>query len=405
LIYMTMERLNNLIDPQNFLISMPLIRTLLIDDDEDDFILIRDLLLEVENAHFTVDWVPHYEQAISALNLGEHDICLLDYRLGSHDGLDILKKANPETLRMPIIFLTGQGDYEVDKMAMKAGADDYISKDEISPSLLERSIRYSIERKRSRTALNKAYAEMEQAVQERTAELAHANERIKESSEKIKHFAFSVSHDLKNPSMGIYGLTRRLFNDYSEELGDRGKNICKQIMHASEQIAFLVENINLYITTKEIPIRFEVLRLSEICGIIREEFSAHIAARGIEWSEPDDDPIIKVDKLSLLRALRNLIDNAFKYGGDGLSQIAVMYRASGEYHVISVKDNGTGLLEDDSEKIFGLFFRGKTLKTIDGTGMGLAIVKEIAEQHGGDVWAESIKNKGLIISMSFSKLL
>jgi signal transduction histidine kinase len=405
LTYMTTERLNNLIDPQNFLISMPLIKTLLIDDDEDDFILIRDLLMEVENATFTVDWVPHYEQAMSALNLNEHDICLLDYRLGSHDGLNILKKANPETLTMPIIFLTGQGDYEVDKMAMKAGADDYISKDEISPSLLERSIRYCIERKRSRTALSQAYAEMEQAVQERTAELAHANEKIKESSEKIKHFAFSVSHDLKNPAIGIYGLTRRLFNDYSEMLGNRGKNICEQIMHASEQIAFLVENINLYITTKEIPVRFEVLRLSEICRIIREEFSAHIAARGIEWSDPDDDPLIKADKLSLLRALRNLVDNAFKYGGDGLNHIAVTYRDSGEHHVISLKDNGAGLLEDDPEKIFGLFFRGKTMKTIDGTGMGLAIVKEIAEQHGGDVWAEPVKNKGLTISMSFSKLL
>jgi signal transduction histidine kinase len=109
--------------------------------------------------------------------------------------------------------------------------------------------------------------------------------------------------------------------------------------------------------------------------------------------------------LSLLRALRNVVDNALKYGGDGLSKIAIMHKETGEHHIISVQDNGIGLQEEDSQKIFGLFFRGKTLKTIDGTGMGLAIVKEITEQHGGDVWVESDHNKGLTISMSFSKLV
>jgi signal transduction histidine kinase len=401
----TMGRIHALTGLQNLYVSMPIIKTLLIDDDEDDFILIRDVLREVDISHFNVDWVPDYNQAISALRRNEHDVCLLDYRLGSHDGLEILKHAGNENISTPIIFLTGLGDYEVDTMAMKAGADDYLSKDEISPSLLERTIRYSIERKKSITALNRAYLEMEQAVLERTAELALANEKLKESSEKIKRFAYSVSHDLKNPAIGIYGLTRRLLNDYADGLDSKGKNVCAQIQHAAEQIAFLVENVNLYISTKEMPVRYEHLKLSEICRIIREEFSAHIAARGIEWSQPNGDLTIKADKLSLLRALRNLVDNSFKYGGDGLSRISVTYKDIEAYHVISVADDGAGLLDDDSEKIFGLFFRGKTLKTIDGTGMGLAIVKEIAAQHGGDVWAESVHNKGMTISMSFSKLL
>jgi signal transduction histidine kinase len=153
------------------------------------------------------------------------------------------------------------------------------------------------------------------------------------------------------------------------------------------------------------PVRYEHLKLSEVCRIIREEFSEHLVARGIEWSQPNSDATIKADKLSLLRALRNLIDNSFKYGGDCLSRISVIYKDTENYHIISVADDGAGLLDDDSEKIFGLFFRSKTLQSIDGTGIGLAIVKEIAEQHGGDVWAESANNKGLTISMSFSKLL
>jgi len=384
---------------------LPVIRILLVDDDEDDYILIRDLLSEVEKVYFKVDWVPHFEDAIRALNHYDYEICLLDYRLGKHDGLELLELIRPEQISIPIIFLTGHGDYDVDTMAMKAGAEDYIDKDEINPSLLERSIRYAIERKRSKTALNKAYAEMEQAVIYRTAELAEANKRLKETSEKIERFAFSISHDLKNPAIGINGLTRRLYKEYSDLLDNRGKNICTQILHASEQITYLVENINLYINTKEMPIRFEVLRLSDICRIIREEFSTHISLRGIKWSEPDENPQIKADRLSILRAMRNLVDNALKYGGDNLNRIAVTYRDSGEYHIISVNDNGAGLMDEDSKKIFGLFFRGKNLKKIDGTGMGLAIVKEIAERHGGKVWVESVNDKGLKISMSFSKLL
>lgn len=400
-----METLHYSKDLQDIESTILVIKTLLIDDDEDDYVLIRDLLSEVEKVHFTVDWIPHFEKAIRALKHGDHDICLLDYRLGKHDGLEVLEQIDPATISMPIVFLTGQGDYEVDTMSMKAGADDYLSKDDLNPSLLERTIRYAIERKKTKTALNKAYAEMEQKVLNRTAELAEANKKLKESSEKIKHFAFSVSHDLKNPAIGIYGLSKRLFNEYSEKLDDRGQKICMQILHASEQIASLVENINIYITTKEMPVRYEVLRLSEICHIIRDEFSMQIASRGIEWSEPDDNILIKADRLSILRALRNLIDNVFKYGGDSLSKIAIAYEDSGDYHIISIKDNGIGLMEENSQKIFGLFFREKDIKTADGMGMGLAIVKEIAEQHRGKVWAESVHNKGVTIFMSFSKLL
>ena len=400
-----METLHYSKDLQDIESTMLVIKTLLIEDDEDDYVLIRDLLSEVEKVHFTVDWIPHFEKAIRALKHGGHDICLLDYRLGKHDGLEVLEQIDPANISMPIVFLTGQGDYEVDTLSMKAGADDYLSKDDLNPSLLERTIRYAIERKKTKTALNKAYAEMEQKVLNRTAELAEANKKLKESSEKIKHFAFSVSHDLKNPAIGIYGLSKRLFNEYSEKLDDRGQKICMQILHASEQIASLVENINIYITTKEMPVRYEVLRLGEICHIIRDEFSMQIASRGIEWSEPDDNIQIKADRLSILRALRNLIDNIFKYGGDSLSKIAIAYEDSGDYHIISIKDNGIGLMEENSQKIFGLFFREKDINTADGMGMGLAIVKEIAEQHKGKVWAESVHNKGVTIFMSFSKLL
>ena len=125
------------------------IKILLIDDDEDDYVVTRDLLSEARGLKHTLQWIPSYEEAIQRFCENKHDIYLVDYRLGEHTGLDLLYKASCRGCRAPIILLTGEGDHETDLKAMKAGAADYLVKGEISAPLLERSIRYAIERKRT----------------------------------------------------------------------------------------------------------------------------------------------------------------------------------------------------------------------------------------------------------------
>jgi len=232
-----------------------------------------------------------------------------------------------------------------------------------------------------------------------------AEDELKESSEKIKLFAYSVSHDLKSPAMGIYGLTRLLNKNYGDILGKKGKTHCEQILKASEQIGTLVEEINLYISTKERPLSIEKIKLADILEVVREEVMGRLIARKIAWSEPEDMPEIKVDKLSIIRVIRNLVDNAIKYGGDDLKEIKIGYRESDETHIISVTDDGVGLKAEDSEEIFELFKRKNTSKGVQGTGLGLAIVKEIVERHGGKVWIEPGAEKGTTFSVSISKHL
>ena len=385
--------------------SLPPVKVLLIEDDEDDFVLIRDFLSEIRGGEFTLDWVHEYDKALEAFSGQSHDICLLDYRLGHHDGFEILQMAKTKGWNIPVIFLTGQGEYEVDLRAMQAGVADYLIKDQIGPRTLERSIRYAIDRSRARRALERAYEEMEQRVVERTANLAEANERLKKSSEEVKRFAYSISHDLKSPVVGIYGLTRRLFDDYADSLDEKGKHYCERIMHASEQIAALVANINIFIASKEIPLTFEDVKLKEICGVIRDEFSAQLERREIHWSGPHEDAEMHADRLSLLRALRNMVDNALKYGGENLSEIKVEYHESDDFHILSVSDNGIGLQGRDYESLFAAFRRDDSSKGVEGAGLGLAIVREIAERHGGRVWARPGENKGATFYMSVSKNL
>lgn len=125
------------------------VRVLLIDDDEDDYILTRDLLSESQGIRFELEWIETGDIGLEAMCQNQHDIYLLDYRLGEYNGLELLRKAVAKGCRVPIILLTGQGDREIDIEAMKAGAADYLDKSQIRAPLLERSIRYAIERKRS----------------------------------------------------------------------------------------------------------------------------------------------------------------------------------------------------------------------------------------------------------------
>ncbi|ALF55337.1 histidine kinase [Nostoc piscinale CENA21] len=125
------------------------IRVLLIDDDEDDYILTRDWFGEFQVAICELSWIDNYADAQQAIAQNQHDIYLVDYRLGIHNGLELLRAAVANGCTAPIILLTGQGDKEIDIEAMKAGAADYLEKSQLTAPLLERSIRYAIERKQT----------------------------------------------------------------------------------------------------------------------------------------------------------------------------------------------------------------------------------------------------------------
>jgi two-component system cell cycle sensor histidine kinase/response regulator CckA len=125
------------------------IKILLIEDDEDDFILARGLLAEIRGSKFALDWAKTYEEGLETLLRNRHDICLLDYRLGGRNGIELLQAATEGGCQSPIILLTGLGQHELDLEAMQAGAADYLVKAELRADSLGRSIRYALQRKRA----------------------------------------------------------------------------------------------------------------------------------------------------------------------------------------------------------------------------------------------------------------
>jgi PAS domain S-box-containing protein len=124
------------------------LKVLLVEDDEDDYILTRGLFAEIKGQRFQLVWVKSFQAGLQEMIRNQQEVCLVDYRLGAQNGIDLLREALRQGCQSPIILLTGQGEHEIDLEAMKAGAADYLVKVRLDAGLLERSIRYALERKR-----------------------------------------------------------------------------------------------------------------------------------------------------------------------------------------------------------------------------------------------------------------
>ena len=126
-----------------------LVRLLIVEDDQDDFLILQKMLSGIKRRCFELDRVSNCQKALEKLGQNHHDVCLLDYRLEGRNGLDFLREVVQKGYNIPIIFLTGQGDYEVDVEAMQLGASDFLYKNKIDGDMLERSIRYALERRKA----------------------------------------------------------------------------------------------------------------------------------------------------------------------------------------------------------------------------------------------------------------
>lgn len=121
-------------------------RLLVIDDDEDYYFIIKDHCRDIKSMDIQIDWVDTFDKGIAALEKNEHDIALVDYLLGAKNGLDLISEAIRKGFSAPLVLLTGFADDDLDRKALRLGATDYLSKDQLETNMIERTIRHSIER-------------------------------------------------------------------------------------------------------------------------------------------------------------------------------------------------------------------------------------------------------------------
>src|ERR1051325_2283874 len=154
-------------------------KVLLVDDDEDDYVMTRELLSEAATGVFQLDWASDYDEAVAMIKRREHDVYLLDYRLGERSGLEILRAVGSKNPHSPMILLTGQGDDGIDLEAMREGAADYLIKGQLTSDLLARSIRYAMERAKASQSLRESEERYQRLVEHSPdAIIVHTEGRI-----------------------------------------------------------------------------------------------------------------------------------------------------------------------------------------------------------------------------------
>lgn len=226
-------------------------------------------------------------------------------------------------------------------------------------------------------------------------ELELKNKALEGKNEELQNFVSIVSHDLKSPLYILQDFTSILLNDHKSEFGEDVLYYLERIKKNAENMEKLIIDILEFSKIGTIEDEYQQYPIIQILQRSIEDFRPKIQKQNVEVVLAKEFPTVICDPNRLLQVFTNLISNAIKYldpTRDGVIEIGWLLKNS-EYEFF-VKDNGIGIDKEYHEKIFQIFQRLKETKEIEGTGVGLAIVKKIIESHGGKIWVNSEKGKG-----------
>jgi signal transduction histidine kinase len=345
------------------------IRILVVDDDEDDYVILRDMLSEIRQWKVDSQWASSYEQALVAAGSGLFDLCLMDYRLDRNTGVSLMHELQQAGFSAPIIVLTGHGDREVDLKAMEEGAADYLEKGRIDPQLLERSIRYAIERARNLETLRRS----EQQLKVLSSKLLEAQEKER------KRLAHEL-HDSIGASLTAVklGLERELSRARAE---GQEPGLLEGLVTTVE--ATIKDLKRLYGDLRPLilddlgvlpAIRALARQFTEVRPQVRSELK--LGAAEAEISEPL--------KIVIYRVCQEALNNISKHSD--ATEVSLSLANNGKSLVLLIRDNGRGF---DLKQLLE--------KKRKAPGLGLESMKERVEFSGGSFTIISNQSNGTTI--------
>ncbi len=365
------------------------VKIILIDDDEEQYTIVRKYLKRFRSGRYKIEWAPTFESAMEAIKSSPFDLCLLDYDLGERTGLELLDEMRSYGAKFPVVFLTGRGSFDMDVDAMGKGVSDFIEKNDMTAVMLERSIRYAIENHRIRSELKNMNEVLEERVRERTAELNRSNR-------ELEQFANMVAHDLQEPLCALNALIKRTEASHDETEGGDGHTahrLLDPVLHATRNLELLVQSVLDYSRSESESKRFELVDLTDVLKEVCDDLDEKINQVGAEI-EAGPLPKIMGDRKQLRGVFENLLDNALRLRGDQRPKIQVTAKQQENQWLFSVRDNGIGIEEEDMDEIFLLFARGEGDSEQQSVGIGLAICRKIVLYHGGKIWVDSEPGEG-----------
>lgn len=376
------------------------IRVLIVDDDEDDVFLIRDLLGEGRgSAAPVVESASSWSEALTRIDRSTFDIFIFDYWLGEENGLELLRAVRAKGVDTPVIMLTGQGDQELAVAAMKDGASDYLVKSRLSVESLSHSFRYSINihnealrRRQAEEALQKAHDDLEKRVEERTAELRMACNQLlhAEKLSAIGKLSASIAHEINNPLFGIRNILagirkRSILEEDDAELVEIALQEC-------DRIKLLIHSLRDFNrpTSGTVALMDLHRSIDSVFLLLKKEFQnkkirveKHYAGGMLNISAVSDQ---------IKQVLLNLLTNAMEAIPEGGGNIRITTEALDNWAAVRVRDSGGGIEPENLNYIFEPFFTTKS--AAKGTGLGLSVSHGIINKHGGRIEVESEPGQG-----------
>ena len=377
-----------------------LVKILLVDDRAENLLSLESLLRKKDEA-VSYLFASSGEEALKIALQEDLALILLDVQMPGMNGYEVARYLQnfSKTKDIPIIFVTAidQNSSHVVE-GFEAGAVDFLFKPLhpfITKAKVSAFVRLYLQKKALENATQSVInlnRQLEDKVMERTKDLTRINN-------DLENFIYTASHDLKAPIHNIEGLLQLLYRSFSEEANDSArvatvKNLIEEsINRFKNTLIDLMEIAKAQSeeATDKDKISFQDL-LGEVKLTVREMIENYSAEINSDFSKA---PEISFSRKSLRSILYNLISNAVKYSSpDRKPVVNISTSSQGGYLVLSVQDNGLGLKKEDQEKVFTMFKRLHT--HVEGSGVGMAIVKRITENSGGRIELESELGKGSV---------
>ncbi len=391
---------------------------LLVDDDEDDYLLTRELLEEIEPTKYGLHWVTDYDAGLAKLKSGYYDVILIDHYFGGHTGVELVREAVAAGCTAPMILLTGVGGRDIDVAAMQAGAADYLEKGNLTADVLERSIRYAISAAEARRAMQERVADLEEAQRKlemqgksltRLADdLLIARDEARAADRAKSEFLAAMSHELRTPLNAIIGFSEIIkgetfgpvgsvkYRDYANDINESGQHLLGLVNDILDLSKIESETVELQEDKIEIP---EIIR----SALMLVEHRAEQGGVKLELKLADEQPALRADQRKLKQILVNLLSNAVKFTDPGGEVTLRAWCRMDSGYVFQVVDTGIGMAPEDIPKALSRFGQvdADPDRPYEGTGLGLPLTKALVELHGGTLDLQSKVGVGTTITLRF----
>jgi signal transduction histidine kinase len=251
-------------------------------------------------------------------------------------------------------------------------------------------------RRKAEEAVRQLYAELEQRVIQRTAELETANK-------ELEAFSYSVSHDLRTPLRAVDGYSQAVLEDYGPQLPEGGRRYLQTIREGAQRMGALIDDLLTFARLNRQELNKRAIDTGRLVRDALDELGSPWPDRQVEILV-GDLPASSGDPALLKQVWLNLLSNALKYTrkrDKAVVEIGCM-KTSGT-DTFFVRDNGTGFDMRYADKLFGVFQRLHRAEDYEGTGVGLAIVQRIVHRHGGRVWADAAIDRGATFYFTLEK--